>query len=762
MNLAGKSVAPALCLCAFVAAVHTPARAANLLPAGLQSLAASPTHSESLPRLHSYAQSQTDPQWSGWAYFLAGYREYQTQLFADAAHDLAQAAQSGFALADFAVYYQATALHQANRSQEAAAALQDFPTRFPTSHIQERALSLGVNCLLNAHQPQQAADALAGQPVVSRQASFALLYAQSCLQAHRLQEAARAFQNVCYHFPAAPEAKPASSGLHTLLAELGGAYPIPDDGLRLARAAALFDAERYADALKDYNDLLRDKPNSPDVTRWELGRSRCLVRLHRTPDALQALSVHYAAPEQEAERMQLLVQVHAQQSDTAAMADDLAQFDTTYPSSPFYADALSTVGAYYYRQFNWPEAARVYRRLYVLFPQNDHWRDDGWRLAWCDYLVHDSQTAEVMSSYLRSFPDSPRAPSALYWLARVEEERGAAADARALYALLIRRFVHSYYAPRAAVRMATLRSSQRATAASNDAAPMAAALIPVLAAPVAPPGLACLATSPGALARPAVILAELNLPDVEQEYLRAALAVDNPPAELRLLLAEVDAAQKNTIGAFFAAMRTVPDYPRMEFSDLPKEVWDYLYPQNYREIIDAQARRYNLDPYLVMGLVRQESGFYPRALSTANARGLMQLLPQTAARSNRRARVLAAERRLYDPTYNVQAGCTFLAELLREFDNKPALAVAAYNAGDFRVRDWVSKFSITDPELFLESIPFSATRIYTEAVLRDAEIYRQLMSGSPRFAQCSRAPGVAATAREKDASAASRQQASLN
>lgn len=139
----------------------------------------------------------------------------------------------------------------------------------------------------------------------------------------------------------------------------------------------------------------------------------------------------------------------------------------------------------------------------------------------------------------------------------------------------------------------------------------------------------------------------------------------------------------------------------------------------------------------------------------------MQLLPQTAARSNRRSRVLAAERRLYDPTYNVQAGCTFLAELLKEFDNKPALALAAYNAGDFRVRDWVSKFSITDPELFLESIPFSATRIYTEAVLRDAEIYRQLMSGSPRFAQCSRAPGVAAAAREKSASA-SEQQVSLN
>jgi soluble lytic murein transglycosylase len=137
-----------------------------------------------------------------------------------------------------------------------------------------------------------------------------------------------------------------------------------------------------------------------------------------------------------------------------------------------------------------------------------------------------------------------------------------------------------------------------------------------------------------------------------------------------------------------------------------------------------------------MGLIRQESAFNHNALSTANARGLMQILPETAAQSKRPARVRAAARRLYDPSYNIQVGCAYLAGLLKDFDGRPELALAAYNAGDVRVKDWVKKSSIHDSALFLESIPIPATRTYVELVLRDAEVYRQLMSGSPHFAEC--------------------------
>ena len=65
--------------------------------------------------------------------------------------------------------------------------------------------------------------------------------------------------------------------------------------------------------------------------------------------------------------------------------------------------------------------------------------------------------------------------------------------------------------------------------------------------------------------------------------------------------------------------------------------------------------------------------------------------------------------------------------------------MAAYNAGDFRVKEWLTKYTFPDSTVFMESIPIAATRVYVEQVLRDAEIYRQLSSGAPHFAKCSEA-----------------------
>jgi soluble lytic murein transglycosylase len=722
--------------------MQAPARAGDLLPGGLRDLAAGATRRETWPRLRSYAQAQTDPEWRGWAYFLAGYQEYEGQHYPEAAEDLAQAAQSGFSLADYAVFYQASALRQSRRLPDAAAVLQDFGARFPRSHLRDQALALRAGALLDAQQGQQAIDALVAEPETRQQPALALLLGQACLQAHHLVQAATAFQDVYYNFPASTQAKAAAEALQTLRAQVGSAYPAPGDELEMTRAEALYKAGRYANALKEYSELLRDEPAHPMVPRWQLGQARCLLRLRRSADALQALFTHFASPDWEAQRLALLVQVHVQQADALAVTQDLAQLETSYAHFSAYADALSAAGMFYYRQLNWQAAARSYRRLFELFPQDDHLREDGWRLAWCDYLLGDPKTSDVISQFLRGFPGSSRAPAALYWLGQLQEQQGALAEARALYALLAKRFVHSYYAPQAATRLAAIRARQGSLGGPSDA-PLAATLVPLLAPPVIPRGLACLATAPSDVARPALILQALDLKTLEEEFLRATLDVDHPPAELHLLLAEISAAQDDATGALFGALKTAPGYTQMEFSDLPEEVWNLLYPQAYWKLIERQARLNNLDPYLVMGLVRQESAFDARALSVANARGLMQVLPETAARSNRPSRARSAAQRLYDPTYNVQVGCAYLAALMKDFEGRRDLALAAYNAGDSRVKEWVRKYTFRDPGMFLESIPIPATRTYVELVLRDAEIYRQLLSGSPHFAECPQAQASA-------------------
>ncbi|MGO8788044.1 MAG: transglycosylase SLT domain-containing protein [Terriglobia bacterium] len=727
--------------------MQAPARAADLLPASLRSLAAGATSPESWARLRSYAQSQKSAEWSGWAYFLAGYQEFEGQRYSEAAQDLGQAAQSGFSLADYAAFYQASALGQSKLPQQAAATLQDFAVRFPRSRLRFKALEFRANALMEAQQPQQAVDALVANPETRKQPALDLLLAQALLQAHQPADAAVEFQNVYYNFPLSAPANAASESLPALREQLGIAYRDPDVGLRRTRAETLAKAGRYDDALKEFGALQKDEPTSAMLPYWQLGQAKCFLHLRRGADALQALATPYAPPDLEAQRLALLVQAHAQQSDAAAVTQDLAQLEATYALYPAYADALSAAGMFYYRQLNWQEAAREYRRLLDLFPQSDHLREDSWRLAWCDYLLGDPKTSDMINWYLRKFPDSARAPSALYWLGRIQEDQGSAAEARALYELLQKRFVHAYYATQAAPRLAALRSKPASPAQNDPAAtPLASALVPVLPAPVIPQGLACVAITPTDAARPALVLRALNLKSLEEDFVKAAVAGDNPPPELRLLLAEIYREQNNAASALFSALRAAPAYPQVEFSDLPEEVWGLLYPRAYRSLIVSQARLHHLDPYLVMGLIRQESAFNPLALSISNARGLMQVLPETAAHSSRPSRTRLAGRRLYNPTYNVRVGCAYLAGLMKDFDNRPELAMAAYHAGDFRVKDWLSKSASRDPDKFLESIPIASTRTYVEAVLRDAEVFRQLSRGSPHFATCPQARPSAARA----------------
>jgi len=154
---------------------------------------------------------------------------------------------------------------------------------------------------------------------------------------------------------------------------------------------------------------------------------------------------------------------------------------------------------------------------------------------------------------------------------------------------------------------------------------------------------------------------------------------------------------------------------------LPRAFWEMSYPFGWRaEVTDAAARA-GLDPYLVAAVVREESSYYPRAVSRAGARGLMQLLPQTA-------KLLAPPGDLDDPVLNLQLGTRFLAALLREWSD-PRLALAAYNAGPTRLRQWWRARRTDDVEAFIEQIPYDETRHYVKRVVLSWDEYRRIYAG---------------------------------
>jgi len=705
-------------------------------PAGgkLGALAASAVHRRAWPDLRRYAETARSAERCGLAYFALGYREYEAGEYALAAEDFARAARTAFSLADFADYYRAAAARAANQTGQALAALEDFAARYPDSALRLMALELRARLLLETGQPGQAIQVLTTEPRVRLRPGLALLLAQAYRDAGRLDEAARAFQEIFYAFPTATEAAAAGDAFRRLQAELGENFPQVPVEIQAARAEILYNGAKFQDALNEYDALLRAYPESPRAARWKIGRARCLLRLRRPGEVLPALETRFAEdPGADAERLATLVEAHGRRDDAPAMLRGLDELRERHAQSYSYASALFAAGNFFVRKGDWNAASRHYQPLAEASPQSALGAQASWRVAWAHYLQRDSaKAAEALVNHLTLYPDSDHVPAAVYWLGRLAEERGAAAEARALFELLRRRFVHSYYALQARARLRRLPAPKPSRRSERDSPIVAlAGKIPPLAAP---PLELCRSAAPSDLLRPALTLQALSLESLGEQYLEILLAERPAAPELVFALSRLEAAQGRVAPALFRARRIVPDYSDYEFSGLPQEIWSLLYPRVYWALVKQQARARGLDPHLVMGLIRQESAFDPRATSRADARGLMQVLPQTARRSRRGRDV---SRRLYEPVFNVRLGCEYLRRRLKLFPGNLEQALAAYNAGDSRVKKWIEGRSFIEPAEFLESIPLAETRAYVEAVVRDAGVYRRLMSGSARFAECS-------------------------
>jgi soluble lytic murein transglycosylase len=140
------------------------------------------------------------------------------------------------------------------------------------------------------------------------------------------------------------------------------------------------------------------------------------------------------------------------------------------------------------------------------------------------------------------------------------------------------------------------------------------------------------------------------------------------------------------------------------------------------------------EPALVLGITRQESGFDPNVRSGAGARGMMQLMPSTAAILARRIGVSYSPGRLDEPDYNMRLGANYLGQLVTQFSGSYVMATAGYNAGPGRPTQWATfcgdpRGGATDPVDYIECIPFSETRNYVMRVMENMQVYRARLNG---------------------------------
>ena len=165
-----------------------------------------------------------------------------------------------------------------------------------------------------------------------------------------------------------------------------------------------------------------------------------------------------------------------------------------------------------------------------------------------------------------------------------------------------------------------------------------------------------------------------------------------------------------------------------------------VYPFPYRQQVARSSHERDLDPFLVAGLIRQESMFRPDARSPAGAVGLMQLMPATARQVAQQQGMGSSlpPSRLEDPSVNLRLGTHFLRQMLNQFDGSVTDALAAYNAGPGNASRWQGFDEHSDVNVFVPHIPFRETRHYVRIVQQNARIYAALY-GCGEFQAC---PGL--------------------
>lgn len=152
-----------------------------------------------------------------------------------------------------------------------------------------------------------------------------------------------------------------------------------------------------------------------------------------------------------------------------------------------------------------------------------------------------------------------------------------------------------------------------------------------------------------------------------------------------------------------------------------------IYPYPHRAVVDKYAAEYGVDPLFVLAVIREESKFLPQSESHKGAKGLMQLMPDTA----KSVAESIGDKNYQDedlliPEKNIQYGTWYIASLQKMFANNLSLVIAAYNGGSGHVQEWIKSGQIDPENIRLEDIPFKETRDYVARVAASYQKYIKL------------------------------------
>jgi soluble lytic murein transglycosylase len=607
----------------------------------------------------------------------------------------------------YAQYYQGFAEMRLGRPADAQRTFQALAAKNPVGYLAEAAALREADC---AELLGDQAGAMAIYERLSKTKTTApdevlMRLARSARAAGNPEKATAAFSRIVYEFPFSDLAPVASNELESLpigpIAAGTNRYK-----LELGRAERLFGARRYAPARIAFEGL-RQAAQGDDRELVQLRLAECDYFQKRARAAREGVRPFIEKASRQGEALYFYAVATRELGDHAEYLRVVRRLVDDFPTQSWSEEALNNLATHYILQSDDASADQAFRELYDKFPAGHYAERAAWKIGWWAYKNgRYADAVRAFESAAAQFPRSDYRPPWLYWSARAHEllKEQAVADAR--YVLVATDYLNTYYGRLALKRL-------------NGGLPVAAADEP------APP--------PSLPPHEAVVraLLALDLYDQALDELRFAQRVWGDSPAIQATIAWIHNQRGDLRAGINAMKRAYPQYMTAGGEKLPRELLKVLFPVNYWSLIRRYSAERQLDPFLMAALIAQESTFTADVKSSANAYGLMQLLPSTGRHY---ARTLQLSKKfslsmLTTAETNVKMGTAYFADLVRQFGGAH-YALATYNAGPNRVSRWIAERPGIDRDEFIDDIPFPETQNYVKRILGTAEDYRRLY-GSP-------------------------------
>ena len=355
-------------------------------------------------------------------------------------------------------------------------------------------------------------------------------------------------------------------------------------------------------------------------------------------------------------------------------------------------------------------------------------RDMLWRAGVAALRVgQDERAVSTLRELNRRNPVGELLPAALYWLGVAEHRVGQPSEASRLFRTLERRYTYHYYGLLASERLAALTAASASSPNPEERRPNSFLQFPALELGNR------IRQHPDFAA--ATLLAKAGLTSEAAEYTRRLLDRNRRNRALALLAARASADAGDYRRVSLVLVNHFVEYLYQRATNLPEDFWQLVYPRPFWEEIQASADAHDVDPFLLLSLMRQESRFDPRARSPVGAVGLFQIMPYTAAALGPQAGVGAmdgsnAAGELLKPSVNAAIAATLLSNLTTMFGDAIPPLIASYNAGEDLVSVWWQATRGLAEDQFVDSIPYRQTRQFAREVLANYSAYRRLYKGA--------------------------------